>query len=888
MPPLPHEAHAEAVVESTEAEHEEDDEAKLAHEMMSLPYAFVISDNTLPDCPIVSASDEFYRMTGYSPEEVIGHNCRFLQGTDTDANEIAKLRAAIHEGKAHTCRLLNYRKNGEKFWNLLSISPVYKDPYADNEGVQPVKYIGVQLDVTEQYASTEADAVKESEASTREINVFNHQTRLADQMEYTADSLRSATAGGATGRRKALDLATTLERLNYSFVVSDPSLPDCPIVFCSDSFLKLTGYSRAEILGRNCRFLQGAETDRSEVDKIRHAVQRKEPVRVTLLNYRKNGEKFWNFVSISPIKHSTTGISGTAAMEKNNMLFIGVQLDASTRSASGEIRPPTASEVAAGAEKLRAYRSKIGKAVKNVQFGRGDVAASIKPMQPHFRGTLEMCHAIRNGARKGTTLGGMQAMCQDAQSEIVNSYTSLCNASGKNLRLDVLEPVRRLGSGDVGVVWLAQLKGSPSAESAKPLYAVKSVKLSEMRRRNKLDRLRTEEKILRMTDHPFIVQFFGTIRTEKYVHFVCEHCSGGGLFAISRVLSGRRFREHQVRFISAEVVLALQYLHSLGVIYRDIKPENILVGNDGHIRLADFDLSFVADEANSSNSSPTRGNSSSNEGSNRRSASPKSVGITAASTPRLSDGGEGSVREQSAFPVVYVTKPISVERWASLHGVNVASAGGPACSCIGGGSGGASAEGSFTEAEFWQGRTQREAPAPVGLTLEPSARTNSFVGTEEYLAPEVILGKSHGAGVDWWGLGILIYELMFGFTPFVGRVRDMTFNNILNKPLRFPNMPRESLSPPSDRESPRRVPNRGISLDAMQIISKLLVQKEADRLGVTGAEKVKSEPFFSSVNWALIRTETSPMLEYARRGNIRPAKDVQKELEMIMNEFADF
>jgi serine/threonine protein kinase len=65
------------------------------------------------------------------------------------------------------------------------------------------------------------------------------------------------------------------------------------------------------------------------------------------------------------------------------------------------------------------------------------------------------------------------------------------------------------------------------------------------------------------------------------------------------------------------------------------------------------------------------------------------------------------------------------------------------------------------------------------LSGEPQLRTNSFVGTEEYLSPEVIQGNSHGAAVDWWSLGILIYELIYGTTPFKGQRRSETFSNIV-------------------------------------------------------------------------------------------------------------
>lgn len=75
------------------------------------------------------------------------------------------------------------------------------------------------------------------------------------------------------------------------------------------------------------------------------------------------------------------------------------------------------------------------------------------------------------------------------------------------------------------------------------------------------------------------------------------------------------------------------------------------------------------------------------------------------------------------------------------------------------------------------------------MLAEPAGRANSFVGTEEYLAPEVITAQGHSAPVDWWSVGILLYELLYGFTPFRGARRDETFEKVLRQPLRFPSKP---------------------------------------------------------------------------------------------------
>lgn len=105
-------------------------------------HTFVIADATLPDCPLVYASEGFLAMTGYSAAEVLGHNCRFLQGEGTDPKEVATIRAAVREGRGCSVRLLNYRRDGSPFWNLLTVTPV------TTEDGRVSKYVGVQVDVT--------------------------------------------------------------------------------------------------------------------------------------------------------------------------------------------------------------------------------------------------------------------------------------------------------------------------------------------------------------------------------------------------------------------------------------------------------------------------------------------------------------------------------------------------------------------------------------------------------------------------------------------------------------------------------------------------------------------------------------------------------------------
>jgi len=84
-----------------------------------------VADARMPDCPIVFANNKFFELTQYSPEEVLGRNCRFLQGPDTDPEDVREIREAVHAREACSACILNYKKDGTPFWNHLHIEPVY-------------------------------------------------------------------------------------------------------------------------------------------------------------------------------------------------------------------------------------------------------------------------------------------------------------------------------------------------------------------------------------------------------------------------------------------------------------------------------------------------------------------------------------------------------------------------------------------------------------------------------------------------------------------------------------------------------------------------------------------------------------------------------------------
>ena len=92
-----------------------------------------------------------------------------------------------------------------------------------------------------------------------------------------------------------------LEKIDHSVVISDPGVKDCPMIYVSNEFANQTGYNVKEALGKNCRFLQGPETDPNDVEHIRQAIKMKTSITIDILNYKKNGDRFWNRLRIRPL-----------------------------------------------------------------------------------------------------------------------------------------------------------------------------------------------------------------------------------------------------------------------------------------------------------------------------------------------------------------------------------------------------------------------------------------------------------------------------------------------------------------------------------------------------------------------------------------------------------
>lgn len=213
--------------------------------------------------------------------------------------------------------------------------------------------------------------------------------------------------------------------------------------------------------------------------------------------------------------------------------------------------------------------------------------------------------------------------------------------------------------------------------------------------------------------------------------------------------------------------MALEYLHNLGVVYRDLKPENVMIQENGHLMLVDFDLSTKL--------APK---------------SPETRSISSVSKPQVKPKKKKFLFSMSRRRDSGISPDNSVQR------------------------------------------DERESDSS-STSSDSVEKSNSFVGTEEYVAPEVILGDGHDFAVDWWCLGVMLYEMLYGTTPFRGANRKETFYRIIT---RAPNLTGET--------TPLR-----------DLIGKLLEKDPSKRVSV---QVIKGHQFFKAVDWDSITEMPRP------------------------------
>ena len=265
-------------------------------------------------------------------------------------------------------------------------------------------------------------------------------------------------------------------------------------------------------------------------------------------------------------------------------------------------------------------------------------------------------------------------------------------SSNMSLKMESFNILSVLGRGYYGKVMLVEHKES------KEIFALKTIRKSLLVNENKVENVILERNILLSIDHPFIVSLKFAFQSESKLYLGLEYIAGGELFHLLQ--NGITLKPKQIQFYVAEVALALNYLHSLGILYRDLKLENVLICDDGHIKLTDFGLS----------------------------------------------------------------------KWLI------------------------------------------------------NQKTSTFCGTNEYLAPEIILGQQYSFEIDWWALGIFTYECNYGKTPFHDNSPKKIFQNIINK-------------------EPKFTKNNKDLIDFI----KLLLEKNPKKR--SKFEEIKKSNFFKNLNW---------------------------------------
>ena len=155
--------------------------------------------------------------------------------------------------------------------------------------------------------------------------------------------------------------------------------------------------------------------------------------------------------------------------------------------------------------------------------------------------------------------------------------------SNSKLSIDDFSSLSVIGKGSYAKVVLVKKKDNGE------LYAMKILKKENVERRKQEKHVKTERDVLINIEHPFVIKFFYSFQNDRKLYFALEYCAGGELFNLLQ--KKRRFSEDQAKFYAAQMVLALEHLHDKDIIYRDLKPENVLIDKVGYIRITDFGLS---------------------------------------------------------------------------------------------------------------------------------------------------------------------------------------------------------------------------------------------------------------------------------------------------------
>jgi len=333
--------------------------------------------------------------------------------------------------------------------------------------------------------------------------------------------------------------------------------------------------------------------------------------------------------------------------------------------------------------------------------------------------------------------------------------------------------LKTIGHGAFGVVALCRERGTGG------LFAMKQLRKADMLRKGQEGHVRAERDLMTSASAAanarWIVKLVYSFQDVDHLYLIMEFMGGGDL--LNLLIEKDIFAEDFARFYVAEMILSIHEAHRLGYIHRDIKPDNFLFTSEGHVKLADFGLCqsfhWAHDGAyydqQRKNLLKKHGIDLDDAGGRRSRAPPKNGTGGNANGKRLSNGGRAGtgLNEKELNDVMSDRNEDGTP---------------------------------MTHVLTWRDKNKKKI-------------AYSVVGTNNYMAPEVLRGLGYDQSCDWWSLGVIVFEMLYGYPPFVSKSRHLTRQKILNhkQTLKFPPKPK-------------------VSRDAMDFISKMICEKD-DRLG---------------------------------------------------------
>ncbi|KAL8780999.1 MAG: hypothetical protein Q9194_000601 [Teloschistes cf. exilis] len=428
------------------------------------------------------------------------------------------------------------------------------------------------------------------------------------------------------------------------------------------------------------------------------------------------------------------------------------------------------------------------------------------------------------------------------------------------------EIVKPISKGAFGSVYLSKKK------STGDYFAIKVLKKADMVAKNQVTNVKAERAIMMWQgESDFVAKLYWTFSSKDYLYLVMEYLNGGDCASLVKVLGG--LPEDWAKKYLAEVVLGVEHLHSRGIVHRDLKPDNLLIDQKGHLKLTDFGLSRMgligrqkrhlkspkeSTPPDILKSGPFARNPSMTSS---RSASFDLQGNHSPSlTPVITPDLAGSMGQPSYFSL---NKDSSMRRQHSRRKSGYRSDSGNSDTfnvmfrnfSL---NDDASQRGAPIEEET---RSEgAESPDPYALQpsisnltppqssmlpppmalFDPEDQNRRFVGTPDYLAPETINGLGQDEMSDWWSLGCILFEFLFGYPPFHADTPDKVFENILARRIDWPDEEEMSM----------------VSAEAKDIMDQLMSVDPKVRLGAnlqekfsSGGEEIRQHAWFSSTNW---------------------------------------